>query len=325
MLVPGNSLDRGELIGIIRAKLSNLQGQKHPRRDIKLKSMTGYGEGRGKTEEIDLLLEVKSVNHRFLELQINSPKEISPGTEAKIRSKVKAKVARGKVTVNIRTKRIKPPIYSIVANEAVASRYHKLLYQLSDSLGLGERVSLSHLLSLPEVVYLERSEENGDKIEKPLSQALSKALRDFLRMREREGRNHLDSIQSCVKSIEGSLPLIEKEFSLAQEDYRRRTRKSLEELLEKEPKERIINEIPLLLSRGDISEEKLRFQSHLEELKRTLEKAGPIGKTLSFILQELHREINTIGAKSDSFAISRLVVQTKHYLERIREEIINIE
>jgi len=290
-----------------------------------LKSMTGYGEGRGKTEEIDLLLEVKSVNHRFLELQINSPKEIFPGMEAKIRSEVKAKVARGKVTVNIQVKRIKPPTYSIVANQVVASRYYKLLNQLSDSLGLGEGVSLSHLLSLPEVVYLERSEENADKIEKALFQTLGKALRDFLRMREREGKNHLDSIQSCVKSIGDSLPLIEKEFSLAQEDYRRRTRKSLQELLEKEPKEKIINEIPLLLSRGDISEERLRFQSHLKECKRTLQKPGPIGKTLSFILQELHREINTIGAKSDSFAISRLVVEIKHYLERIREEIVNIE
>lgn len=290
-----------------------------------MKSMTGYGEGRGKTEEIDLLLEVKSVNHRFLELQINSPKEIFPGMEAKIRSEVKAKVARGKVTVNIQIKRIKPPTYSIVANQVVASRYYKLLNQLSDSLGLGEGVSLSHLLSLPEVVYLERSEEDADKVEKALFQALGKALRDFLRMREREGKNHLDSIQSCVKSIGDSLPLIKKEFSLGQEDYRRRTRKSLQELLEKEPKEKIINEIPLLLSRGDISEERLRFQSHLKECKRTLQKPGPIGKTLSFILQELHREINTIGAKSDSFAISRLVVEIKHYLERIREEIVNIE
>jgi len=287
--------------------------------------MTGYGEGRGKTEEMDLLLEVRSVNHRFLELQINCPKEISPGMEAKIRSKVKARVSRGKVTVNVRTKRIKPPIYSVGANQPLASRYYELFRQLSDSLGLADGVSLSHLLSLPEVVYLERSEESADKVEKALFQALGKALRDFLRMREREGKNHLDSIQSCVKSIGDSLPLIEKEFSLAQEDYRRRTRKSLEELLEKEPKEKIINEISLLLSRADISEEKLRFQSHLKECKRTLQKAGPIGKTLGFILQELHREINTIGAKSDSFAISRLVVQIKHYLERIREEIINIE
>ncbi len=287
--------------------------------------MTGYGEGRGKTEEIDLLLEVKSVNHRFLDLQIYCPKEISPGMEAKIRSKVKAKVSRGKVTVNVRTKRTKPPTYSVTANQVLASRYYELFRQLSDSLGLADGVSLSHLLSLPEVVYLERSEENADKVEKALFQALGKALRDFLRMREREGKNHLASIQSCIKSMGDSLPLIEKEFSLAQEDYRRRTRNSLEELLEKEPREKIINEISLLLSRADISEEKLRFQSHLKECKRTLRKAGPIGKTLGFILQELHREINTIGAKSDSFAISRLVVQIKHYLERIREEVVNIE
>ena len=290
-----------------------------------MKSMTAYGEGRGKSEEVDLVLQIKSVNHRFLDLEINSPKKVSPHVEAKIRQKVKTKVARGKVTVNIRIKRTKPPIYSVVANQALASRYYKLLCQLSDSLGLGERISLSHLLNLPEVTYLERPEENGDEVEKPLFEALSKALVEFLRMREKEGRNHLRSIRSCVEGIEDSLPLIEKELSLAQEDYQRKIKKSLEELLEKEGKEKIVNEIPLLLSRGDISEEKLRFQSHLEELKRTLPKAAPIGKRLSFILQELHREINTIGAKTDSFAISRLVVEIKHYLERIREEIINIE
>lgn len=290
-----------------------------------MKSMTAYGEGREKTKEIDLLLQIKSVNHRFLELEIKSLREIPLRMEAKIRDRVKVKVARGKVTINIRIKRIKLPIYSIMANQALASHYYKVLSQLSDSLDLGTRVSLSHLLNLPEVIFLERSEENEDKVEKPLFKALSKALAGFLQMREREGRNHLHSIQACVEGIENSLPLIEKELPLAQEDYRRKIKRSLEELLEKETREKIISEIPLLLSRGDISEEKVRFQSHLEELKRTLEMPGPIGKRSSFILQELHREINTIGAKTDSFAISRLVVEIKDYLERIREEILNVE
>jgi uncharacterized protein (TIGR00255 family) len=280
--------------------------------------MTAYGEGREKIKEIDLLLQIKSVNHRFLELEIRSLGEIPLRMEAKIRDRVKAKVARGKVTINIRIKRTKLPNYSIVANQVLASHYHKVLSQLSNSLDLRERISLSHLLNLPELIYLERTEEDGDKIEKPLFKALSKALAEFLQMRKREGRNHLHSIRASVEGIENSFPLIEKELSLNQEDYQRKIKRSLEELLEKEIREKIVSEIPLLLSRGDISEEKVRFQSHLEELKRTLEMPGPIGKRLSFILQELHREINTIGAKTDSFAISRLVVKIKDYLERIR-------
>ncbi len=290
-----------------------------------MKSMTAYGEGREKTEEIDLLLQIKSVNHRFLELEIKSLRQIPLRMEVKIRDRVKVKVARGKVTINIRIKRIKLPIYSIMANQALASHYYKVLSKLSDSLDLRTRISLSHLLNLPEVIFLERSEENEDKMEKPLFKALTKALAEFLQMREREGRNHLRSIKACVKEIKKSLSLIEKELPLTREDYQRKIKRSLEELLEKETRAKIISEIPLLLSRGDISEEKVRFQSHLEGLKGTLGMPGPIGKRSSFILQELHREINTVGAKTDSFAISRLVVEIKDYLERIREEILNVE
>ena len=290
-----------------------------------LQSMTGYGEERRNNKEVDLLVQIKSVNHRFLTLEISSPRGISPRMEAEVRNRIKAKIARGKITINIQVKRTQLPTWVISANQELASRYHELLRQLSNSLGLNEEISLSHLLDLPDVICMERSEEEGTRIEELLFEASQRALAELLRMRAREGKNHLRSIQGWVKKIENLLPHIQTEFSQAQKDYKEKIRKSLKELLDQESGERLINEIPALVFRGDISEETVRFKSHLKELKGTLRRSDPVGKKVGFILQELNREINTIGAKTASFPISRLVIETKHHLERIREEIINIE
>jgi len=291
-----------------------------------LHSMTGYGEGRESSQEVDLQVEMNTVNHRFLEIEVNSSEAIPFAWEKKIRQLVREKIKRGKVNLNVEI-RWKPPFLSEVAiNRERATSYKNVLSRLCQDLELNERVTLSHLLALPGVISSSTKPQIKKNLDTMLEKALTKALKNVLKMREKEGKEHLQSILRYLKRIQERLSSLGKEIPTAQKSYREKIKEKLESLLVPgEDREKVAHELSLLISRGDISEEKLRFQSHLNELQITLPQKEPVGKKIRFILQELQREINTIGAKANSFIISRLVVQIKEDLERIREEVQNIE
>jgi len=288
--------------------------------------MTGYGEGREEDEEIEIYLQIKTLNHRFLEVEIYPSQFIPFIWEKKIKEYIKEKIKRGKVILNIEIKRKKLPLPKILINRNLIFHYHKILSQISSELGLKDRVSLSHILSLPEIIYLRKEEEiNKENIKNLIKNALRKALKQTLQMREREGKEHLCSMQGYLKKIRKNLLKIEKEIPLIQKKYKANTKKMLEELVAQSDRKKILNELSFLTWRGDVSEEKLRFRSHLDQFQTTLKEQRPIGTKLKFILQELQREINTLGAKINTSTISTFVVQIKEDLERIREENQNIE
>lgn len=289
-------------------------------------SMTGYGEGRESSQEVDLQVEMSTVNHRFLEIEVNSSEAIPFAWEKKIRQLVREKIKRGKVNLNVEIK-WKPPFLSEVAiNRERAASYKNGLSRLCQDLELNDRVTLSHLLALPGVISSSTKPQIKKNLETMLKKALTKALKNVLKMREKEGKEHLQSILRYLKRIQERLSSLGKEIPTAQKSYQEKIKEKLEGLLVPgEDREKVTRELSLLISRGDVSEEKLRFQSHLNELQITLPQKEPVGKKIRFILQELQREINTIGAKANSFIISRLVVQIKEDLERIREEVQNIE
>ena len=289
-------------------------------------SMTGYGEGRESSKEVDLYLEMSTVNHRFLEIEVKSSEPIPFAWEKKIRQLVKEKIRRGKVSLNVEVK-WKPPFLSEgVINRPLAASYKNGLSGLCQDLGLNDRIALSHLLALPGVISPSRKPQIKKNLDHMLEKALTKTLKNVLKMREKEGKEHLQSILRYLKRIQKRLSSLEKEIPTAQKSYQEKIKEKLESLLVPgEDREKVTRELSLLISRGDVSEEKLRFQSHLTELQTTLQQKEPVGKKIRFILQELQREINTLGAKANSFIISRLVVQIKEGLERIREEVQNIE
>ena len=289
-------------------------------------SMTGYGEGRESSQEVDLRVEMSTVNHRFLEIEVKSSEAIPFAWEKKIRQLVREKIKRGKVNLNVEI-RWKPPFLSEVAiNRERATSYKNVLSRLCQDLELNDRVTLSHLLALPGVISSSTKPQIKKNLETMLEKALTKALKNVLKMREKEGKEHLQSILRYLKRIQERLSSLGKEIPTAQKSYQEKIKEKLESLLVPgEDREKVTRELSLLISRGDVSEEKLRFQSHLNELQITLPQKEPVGKKIRFILQELQREINTIGAKANSFIISRLVVQIKEDLERIREEVQNIE
>lgn len=289
-------------------------------------SMTGYGEGRESGQEADLHVEMGAVNHRFLEIDVNSSEAIPFTWEKKIRQLIREKIKRGKVSLNVEVKWKRPFFSEVAINRELATSYKNGLSRLCQELGLNDRITLSHLLALPGVISSSRKPQTKKNLEAMLEKALTKALKNVLKMREKEGKEHLQSILRYLKRIRKRFSSLGKEIPAAQKSYQEKIKESLENLLAPgEDRKKIVSELSLLISRSDVSEEKLRFQSHLNELQSDLHQKEPVGKKIRFVLQELQREINTLGAKANSFIISRLVVQIKEDLERIREEVQNIE
>lgn len=287
--------------------------------------MTGYGEGKVESEKVDIYSQIKTLNHRFLEIEINCSELIPFLWEKIIKEYIKERIKRGKVILNIEIKRKEPSLPKAIINQELASRYHQILSQVSNDLGLKSKINLSHILSLPNVILLDKEEKNKENIKTFIEKSLIKTLKEVLQTKEKEGREHLYSIRKYLKRIKKRLFKIEKEIPLVEKNYKKKIEKKLEEFLEQTEKKKIAHELSSLVWRGDTSEERLRLQSHLDQFQNTLKQTEPIGVKLKFILQELQREINTLGAKANAFIISCLVIQIKEDLERIREEIQNIE
>jgi len=290
-----------------------------------LRSMTGYGEGEAESEKVDIYSQIKTLNHRFLEVEINCSEPIPFLWEKRIKEYIKERIKRGKVILNIEIKRKEPSLPKAIINQELASRYHQILSQVSNNLGLKSEINLSHILSLPNIILLDKEEKNKENIKTFIEKSLIKALKEVLQTKEKEGKEHLYSIRKYLKRIKKRLFKIEKEIPLVEKNYKKKIEKKLEEFLDQTEKKKIAHELSSLVWRGDTSEERLRLQSHLDQLQNTLKQTELIGVKLKFILQELQREINTLGAKANAFVISCLVIQIKEDLERIREEIQNIE
>jgi len=290
-----------------------------------LKSMTGYGEGREENERVEVYLQIKTLNHRFLEIEIYPSQPLSFAWEKTIKDYIKRKIKRGKVIIDIKIKKKELPLSEFIINQNLISYYYKALSQISKRLELTDKITLSHILSLPEIICLKKGGIIKENVKPLLNKNLRKALEQLLQMREKEGKEHFCSIKEYSKNIQKDVLKIEKEIPLIQRKYKNKTKEILGKLIDQPDRKKVLNELSSLIWRGDISEEILRLHSHLNQFQTTLKNQGPIGNKLKFILQELQREINTIGAKAITFTISNLVIQIKEDLEKIREVSQNIE
>ncbi len=288
-----------------------------------MKSMTGYGEKIIQKDNVTVFLQIKTLNHRFLQIKLTCSEAIPYGWEKKIESLVKDKIKRGQVELNLKINKKGASFFRIKPNLELASKYYEALVCLSKNLKLKDRLSLSHLSTFPGVIEVQG--DGQEKIEKLIEQAAKESLRKVVKTREEEGRKHLDSILECIEEINSRIPEIEREAPLFRDLYREKTKEELLQILGEKINSTTANQIAILITRGDIKEELVRFLSSLDQLKKTLQEKEPMGKKINFILQELTREINTLGAKSNSLLISKLVVEIKDNLERIREQAYNLE
>lgn len=292
-----------------------------------IKSMTGFGRGTCTDSTRTFIIEMKSVNHRFQETSIRLPRTLI-SFEDKIRSIIAEHIKRGKVDVYISQKDYNKESTEAVLNINLAKSYLNCLKTINEEFGLRGDITVSTLSKLPEVITLEQKEENLDEIWIVIESALRDALDKLLIMRYSEGEKlkkdlilKLDNIKNLVNNINERAPFVVKE-------YKERLSSRLEELLDDKQKYdegRVAMEIAIFADKASIDEEITRLNSHIEQIKSTLNLEESIGRKLDFIIQEMNREANTIASKANDLKILNYTLEVKSEIEKIREQVQNIE
>jgi uncharacterized protein (TIGR00255 family) len=288
-----------------------------------MKSMTGYGyvEYRGDTFQVSL--DLKSYNSRYLEMMINVPTYIG-AVEPRIREFLAARIARGRVELYLRIVELEEAIEATIDHRAVET-YVRVLRELAGTAGVEPTVTIDHLLGLDGVLKTSRRPD-VDAYWSTIEPQLEKLFEQFEKARVREGETTERDIQEKVGIIEASIGRIEANIAGLQESVRKTLRERFVELLgENVDESRVMAETALLLAKSDIGEEIVRMRSHLSSFADSVAGGGPIGKRLDFICQEIGREINTIGSKSTLIEVNQAVIEVKDALEKIREQLRNVE
>jgi uncharacterized protein (TIGR00255 family) len=289
--------------------------------------MTGYGRGTCEVAGRRLVVELRSLNHRFLEVKLRLPWS-DAGVELHITQLCRRRLDRGMVTVSVRDEGGGSG-QEVRVDLGLAERYAAALAQLSSSLGLGAPIPLELIALQPGVLTVGEGVPDGEALWSALKPGLEEALDALVEARAREGAALAADLQARTATLEALAADLAGLTREGPEQYRRRLQARLERVLgESAPSvdpQRLAQEVAIMAEKVDVAEELTRFSTHLGELKRLLAQAAPAGRRLDFLTQELNREINTIGSKSQSAAITNRVVDGKAELERLREQIQNVE
>lgn len=291
-----------------------------------LNSMTGYGRGEASGAGKTVIVELKAVNQRFLDLVIRLPRAYG-ALEERIRQELKKSLSRGRVEALVTIKEDNPEKRPVSVDTGLAMAYYNALKELAQNLSISADITAAGLLSLPEVITVTEPEWDEVTLWPVVNQALAKALAGLLKMRQVEGQRLQADLEARVGLIRHQLEAIRERAPEIPREYAARLRERVAQLtggLALDPG-RLEMEVALLAERADITEEIVRLASHLEGMTAAMTGTEPSGRRLDFILQEMWREINTIGSKAGDLAISHLVVAVKGELEKMREQVQNIE
>ena len=291
-----------------------------------IKSMTGFGRGEYSDGQRKFTVEMKAVNHRYLDVSVKMPKKLN-FFDATIRNLLKEYMQRGKVDLYITYEDLSEQTVSIKYNEQVAASYLQYLKQMADTFSLENDIRVSSLSRYPEVFTMEEQEIDEEGIWKGLESAIRSAAETFVESRVKEGANlqadlldKLDGMLSLVAFIEENSPKIIDE-------YKAKLQAKVHDLMEDNriDENRLLMEVTLFADKICVDEEIVRLKSHIEMVKNTLVEGGNIGRKLDFIVQEMNREANTILSKSTDLEISNRGIELKTEIEKVREQIQNIE
>lgn len=289
-----------------------------------MQSMTGFGQGEGKKGKLSCLVEIRSVNSRFLDISSHLPEKLS-SLEIDIKKLVQKQIKRGKVTLSISLEGgdyLKIPL----VDKEVIGQYLRAFRGIEKEFNLDYQINLSMLSSLPGVITFSKDKaQKSEVLSAVVLPALKKAVDSLVRMRKKEGTLLLRDINWCLKNIKEEMTSIKLQMPEILKSYRERLRKRIKEFTPQFDESRLLTEIAIIAERGDINEELVRLQGHLTQFKSALRVSQPIGRKLDFLLQEMNREVNTIGSKVPSLDISQSVIKIKSELEKIREQVQNIE
>ncbi|MDA8405491.1 MAG: YicC family protein [Deltaproteobacteria bacterium] len=291
-----------------------------------IKSMTGFGRGSQITGDVEVVTEIRAVNHRFLDMFIRLPKTYSC-FEPQIRKIVSDKINRGKFEITVTRSGAKGPLTELSLDHELADRYHKCLMELKDRYGLAGEITVADMLTLKEIVSSSDNIEGLEQEWNLVENSVTHALVALDEMRKTEGFALWKDIETHLISISETIDLITPLVDQISSEARVRLEKKVREMtggLEIDD-DRMLQELALIAERSDVSEELTRLKSHVEQFLAFGKEGSPLGRKLDFLLQELHREVNTLGSKSASTDISAQVVHIKTEVEKIREQTQNIE
>jgi uncharacterized protein (TIGR00255 family) len=289
-------------------------------------SMTGFGRAERRSGQAHFFVEMRSVNHRFNEISIRLPREFSL-LEDSIRKAVQAKIKRGRVDIFIVMKAENPSV-SLEVNWDLARQYQEVARRMSEMLNQPAALTVQDIMALPDVVRVGEEQIDLEQYRVPLMEAVEEAVSLLISMRKKEGQALQEDVLRRIGVMEQHVTAIEHLAPHVTDGYRERVRSRIMEYLQEQvqiDEIRLLNEVALLAERADISEELTRLKSHFSQFYQFVEESDSIGRKLDFLVQECHREINTMGAKANHLEISQKVVVLKAELEKVKEQVQNIE
>ena len=293
-----------------------------------IKSMTGFGRGEYTDGKRSIIAEIKSVNHRYSDITVKMPRRYT-FAEDKIKNTVKDKIRRGKVDVSIIVENITENDVNIKLNSMLAKQYYDNLTELRGEFDLSGDISLQFLASLPDVMKAIPDVEDEEEITKAILEAVSEAAANLEKMRAVEGEKLAEDLIAKGEYIKEILDKIAERAPQVVTDYTARMKERIQELVGSSvqvPEDRILVEAAVFADKCAIDEEITRLNSHLVQLRNIIEKSSqPDGKKLDFLVQEMNREANTIGSKANDITITNYMLEIKSEIEKIREQVQNIE
>ena len=292
-----------------------------------LRSLTGFGSAYGTFKETNISVDIKSLNHRYLDISFKMPRVFS-SWEFDLRNIIQENIKRGKINVIIDVENPGNLYKNLTFDNEILKKYIEILRFISKSYSLSYDLTLKDVFNMKGVFDF-KEEEPDEELKNFLKKLLQEAISNLIEMKIKEGKFLENDILKRITMIENYLKKISELKDKIVENYKKKLKENVEKIFNDNKnlvdEKRIEFEIVLFSDKADITEEIVRLKSHIEKFRKTCKEEPPVGKKLDFILQEMHREINTIGAKNNLQEISEIVIEVKNQIERIREQIQNIE
>jgi uncharacterized protein (TIGR00255 family) len=288
-------------------------------------SMTGFGRAKIESDSFTVIIEVKTVNHRFNEMNIRLPRQLIK-IEDKIRKKLNQHIRRGRVEVFVSIEGESPVIRKVHVDWQLIEEYYQFIIKAQEKYHLDGTITLQDLLNRSELIHIEENEAGNEELENLVLTAVEEAALSLKQMRVVEGEELKKDLLASISQINKHILELTGHAPLVAQLYKERLTKKLNEfLLGQLDESRILTEVAIFADKADINEEITRLKSHINQFIQTLDHTEPIGRKLDFLVQEMNREVNTIGSKANDSNIAKNVVEIKSLLEKLKEQVQNIE
>ncbi len=291
-----------------------------------IKSMTGYGGAKGVCQGFEISIELKSVNNRYLDCSVRLPRSFLFAEEA-IKSKVQEHISRAKVDVFVNVNNVGDDSVVVSVNEPLARGYTEAVYKIAEICGLPAELSALAVSRMPDVLSVEKKEADKDVLTAGILELCEEALCEYDAMRQREGTKLREDIEGRLITIENYVSAVEERSPETVAEYREKLYKKMCDVLSSATvdEQRILTEAAIFADKVAVDEETVRLRSHVSQMREMLAGGSPIGRKMDFLIQEFNRESNTIGSKCNNSDIAKTVIELKSEIEKIREQIQNIE